>query len=147
MLSFRPAETNDAPSIKKFVAQAGLSNEGIEECIQTFIILETDKKKMAGTVGLERFGESGLIRSLVLDKEYSSEELLLRLLTAIIRLADQQGIKTVYLLTKVTSIFYTLGFMEVPYGKVPESLLESAHLQQYDKDQIAIMKHSLTDTQ
>src|SRR5690554_5023593 len=102
MLSFRPAETNDAPSIKKFVAQAGLSNEGIEECIQTFIILETDKKKMAGTVGLERFGESGLIRSLVLDKEYSSEELLLRLLTAIIRLADQQGIKTVYLLTKVT---------------------------------------------
>ncbi|WP_408008641.1 GNAT family N-acetyltransferase [Pseudalkalibacillus sp. A8] len=146
MLSFRPAETNDTPSIKKFVAQAGLSSEGIEECIQTFIILETDKKKMAGTVGLERFGESGLIRSLVLDKEYSSEELLLRLLTAIIRLADQQGVKTVYLLTKVTSIFYTLGFMEIPYDKIPESLLKSAHLQQYDKDQIAIMKRSLNFT-
>ncbi|WP_349408834.1 GNAT family N-acetyltransferase [Pseudalkalibacillus sp. SCS-8] len=145
MLSFRPAETNDAPSIKQFVAQAGLSSEGIEQCIQTFIILETDKKKMAGTVGLERNGDVGLIRSLVLDKEYSSEELLLRLLKAIIRLADHQGVQTVYLLTRVTSIFYALGFTEVPYDQVPEELLNTPHLKQYDRDQIAIMKRHLVE--
>ncbi|MGM7703083.1 GNAT family N-acetyltransferase [Pseudalkalibacillus sp. Hm43] len=143
MLSFRPAETNDTPSIKQFVAQAGLSSEGIENCIQTFIILETDKKKMAGTVGLERFGTDGLIRSLVLDKEYSSEELLLQLLKAVIRLADYKGIETVYLLTRVTSIFYALGFTEIPYDKVPDDLLNSPHLKQYDRDQIAIMKRQL----
>ncbi|MCF6138917.1 GNAT family N-acetyltransferase [Pseudalkalibacillus berkeleyi] len=147
MLSFRPAETNDAPSIKQFVAQAGLSSEGIDQCIQTFIILETDKKKMAGTVGLERFGTDGLIRSLVLAKDYSSEELLLQLLKAIIRLADHQGVQTVYLLTRVTSIFYALGFTEVPFEKMPEDLLNSPHLQQYDKDQIAIMKRQLIHTQ
>ncbi|WLD93177.1 GNAT family N-acetyltransferase [Alkalihalobacillus sp. AL-G] len=144
MLSFRVAEPTDAPSIKQFVAQAGLSSEGIEHCVQSFIILETDKKKMAGTVGLERYGKNGLIRSLVLDKDYSSEELLLRLLTSVLKHAEQQGIETVYLLTRVTSIFHTLGFTQTPYEHVPKGLLASPHLQQYDREQIAVMKRSLT---
>jgi amino-acid N-acetyltransferase len=147
MLSFRVAEQNDAQSIKQFVAQAGLSSEGIDHCIQSFIILETDKKKMAGTVGLERYGKNGMIRSLVLDKDYSSEDLLLRLLTSVLRHAEQQGIETVYLLTRVTAIFHTLGFAQIPYEQVPKIILASPHLQQYDKDQIAVMKRSLASTQ
>ncbi|WP_257348075.1 GNAT family N-acetyltransferase [Pseudalkalibacillus decolorationis] len=143
MLSFRVAEPTDAPSIKQFVTQAGLSSEGIDECIRSFVILETDKKKMAGTVGLERYGKNGLIRSLVLDKDYSSEELLLRLLTSVLRHAEQQGIEKAYLLTRVTTIFHTLGFTETAHEHVPQILLASPHIQQYDKDQIAIMKRSL----
>jgi amino-acid N-acetyltransferase len=141
MLFFRKATKADTETIKRFILQGGISNQGIEANIDQFIIMETEEKEIVGTVGLEVHGDYGLIRSLVMSRNITSEEILIRLLQEAIKAARDKQVKALYLLTKVTPLFQSIGFYPVQYNSVPESILESDHVRQYDKDQITIMEY------
>lgn len=143
MLFFRKARKEDTDKLKKFILQGGISNQGIDDHVEQFIIMETEDKEITGTVGLELHGEYGLIRSLVMSRSITSEEILIRLLQEAIKMARDQHVKAIYLLTKVTPIFQSIGFYPVQYTNVPKPIYSSDHVRQYDKEQITIMEYRL----
>jgi amino-acid N-acetyltransferase len=141
MLFFRKATKDDTDLLKKFILQGGISNQGIENNIDQFIIMETNEKEIVGTVGLEVHGNCGLIRSLVMSRTITSEEILIRLLQEAIKAAKDKQVEALYLLTKVTPIFQSIGFYPVQYSNVPFDIIASDHVRQYDKEQITIMEY------
>jgi amino-acid N-acetyltransferase len=141
MLFFRKATKDDTEILKKFILQGGISNLGIEHYIEQFIIMETEDKEIVGTVGLEVHGGYGLIRSLVMIRRITSEEILVRLLQEAIKMAKGQQVRAVYLLTKVTPLFQTIGFYPVQFDRVPDEILATDHVSQYDKEQITMMEY------
>jgi amino-acid N-acetyltransferase len=141
MLFFRKATVDDTHYLKQLILQSGISNHGVEDHIDQFIIMETDEKEIVGTVGLEKFADCGLIRSLVMNRDHTSEEILLRLLQEALKMAKDQGAAKVYLLTKVIPLFQSIGFYPVNIKNVPNKIVTSDHVSQYDTEQITIMEY------
>ncbi|WP_332628625.1 GNAT family N-acetyltransferase [Halalkalibacter flavus] len=124
----RKAKNKDMLPIQRLVAKAGLRDEGIEQYIESFLVVEDEEESLIGTVGVEKYEESGLLRSLVLDSPIWNAKLSLEFLQLTLKYAEEQHIETVYLCAKGTNaLFRQLGFREVDKEDVPETLKHSEH--------------------
>ena len=61
------ASKNDYIRIQKFLQKAGISTAGVEEHIHQFVIMESDEGELLATVGFEKEGMDGILRSLVVS--------------------------------------------------------------------------------
>jgi amino-acid N-acetyltransferase len=124
----RQAMQHEAKDLLQLVGKAGLQSEGIKESIENYLVVVNDEGETIGTVGLERIGKDGLLRSFVLKQKYSSETLLLKLIDKILVYSKDKGVETLYLLTKAVHMFEALSFKVVPKGKVPPHIESADHV-------------------
>ncbi|MDT8860446.1 hypothetical protein N0O92_09380 [Alkalihalobacillus sp. MEB130] len=126
----RKAKMKDMLPIQRLVAKAGLRDEGIEQYIESFLVVEDEDENLIGTVGIEQYEENGLLRSLVLDSPIWNAKLSLEFLQLTLKYAEEQRMDTVYLCAKGTNaLFHQLGFREVEKEDVPEPVKNSSHFQ------------------
>lgn len=126
----RKAEKKDLLKVQRLVARAGLREEGIEKAINDFLVVEDTSENIIGTIGIERYKQHGLFRSLVLESPIWDARLSLEFLQLTLKYAEEQNIETVYLCAKSTnSLFHQLGFREVDKEDVPKSIQNSPHFQ------------------
>ncbi|GAE27221.1 hypothetical protein JCM9140_3349 [Halalkalibacter wakoensis JCM 9140] len=124
----RKGEMRDMLPIQKLVAKAGLRDQGIEQYIESFLVVEDEEENMIGTVGVEQYEQYGLLRSLVLDSPIWNAKLSLEFLQLTLKYAEEQQIETVYLCAKGTNaLFHQLGFREVEKDEVPKAIKNSEH--------------------
>ena len=110
----RPATREDLPRIKEFLRENGLPEVGVDGCVENFIIVESEGGSWIGVAGMELYGESGLLRSVAVDKQSRGQGLGRILVNTILQNARDRGIKTVYLLTEdAGNYFEHLGFQTV----------------------------------
>ncbi|MGO4889139.1 GNAT family N-acetyltransferase [Anaerobacillus sp. MEB173] len=141
----RVAEEKDILPVQRLVARAGLSDQGIEDQIDHFLVAENEEKQVIGTVGIERLSdEDGLLRSLVMASTSWDAKIGLQFLELAMAFAKQRGVRTLYLLTNNAIPFFEhIGFEPLREEEIPVHLKKSNHFGQFVSGQTKVMACSL----
>jgi N-acetylglutamate synthase-like GNAT family acetyltransferase len=127
--TIRIANNRDVDSLKEFLNKAGLSSNGVEQCLDYFVVMEDEKGALLATLGIERVEQDGLLRSLVVSENLDQFHVL-KLFQCIMTLARKRELKKLFLVTNKQSaveFFRMLGFEKMQKDEIPENLLTSNH--------------------
>lgn len=126
MTMIRTATDDDLPRILALLTQSSLPTEDLADAMATFLVDERDGA-LAGVIGLQRFGQAGLLRSLAVAPAYQGQGIARRLVVALETEARLQEIDALYLLTQTAERFFTLqAFEAMPREQAPAALQASA---------------------
>ena len=138
-----PAEPQDLPSIANLLREAGLPGEGLAACLDTCLVVR-QRKSIVGAAALEIYGPAGLLRSVVVAPQVRGRGLGLRLTTAALELARHHRVRTVYLLTRNASEFFSrIGFTPVLQRDVAQAVRQSAEFGGGSPDDAVVMQSVL----
>ena len=91
--------------------------------------IRTDQMKIhsiVGCIGLEIYGENGVLRSLAVHPDYQKRGIGRTLISNGLKFARMNGLKTLYLLTDTARDYLiSLGFQEISRDAVPQIILDS----------------------
>ncbi|HWL40814.1 MAG TPA: arsenic resistance N-acetyltransferase ArsN2 [Gemmatimonadaceae bacterium] len=142
----RTVTGNDLPAVWKLLVAAGLPVEGVEENFSDFIVAEDGENRIAGVVGLERYGASALLRSAAVAPSSRGTGLGSRLVKRILERASSHGIRDVYLLTTTAEEYFPrFGFTRTARADVPEPVKASREFQGACPDSAVVMKRALAE--
>jgi amino-acid N-acetyltransferase len=121
-LTVRPATPADAPALFALLADARLPTADVDCAAQDFLLAFADGR-LVGSVGLERRGADGLLRSLAVVPELRHRGLGGRLHDQMVTHAALRGVRTLYLLTTTAERFFAArAFERVDRAAFPEAL-------------------------
>jgi amino-acid N-acetyltransferase len=117
----------DMPAVTRLLAERGLPVEDLTpEKLDFFLVARDDTGKVTGCVGLELFGDSGLLRSLAVSPVNEGAGIGALLVLAVERRAMDSRVKTLYLLTiDAADYFRRLGYRDAVRDRVPASVRAS----------------------
>lgn len=121
-LLIRAARAEDLDTVLGLLREASLPEAGVTESFGSFMIA-TRGDQVVGSCGLERYGEDGLMRSVVVAPELQRSGVGRALTEYALSRAREQRLTKVYLLTTTArSYFETLGFQVVPREQAPAGI-------------------------
>jgi amino-acid N-acetyltransferase len=89
-----------------------------------FIALDYDN--VVGAVGLEKYNNCGLLRSLVVNKDYRNEKIAAKLVRHLEKKAKDLGVDCIYLLTETAPDYFAKkGYEKIKREEVPADLQNS----------------------
>jgi amino-acid N-acetyltransferase len=111
------AHPADLPAVDALVSAAGLPLDGVAAAFETGVVAR-EGDAIVGAAAVERYRAAGLLRSVVVAPERRGTGLGHELVVAAERLAHDEGVATLYLLTD-TAIdwFPRLGYVVIPRDK------------------------------
>ncbi len=123
------AEPRDQASVLALLAEASLPREGVAEHFQHFLVARAGGR-VVGAVGIEPYGRSALLRSLVVAPRHRAQGLGRALTQRLLQEARLQGIKQVFLLTETAAQFFSsFGFKRIPRGEADPAVRASQEFQ------------------
>ena len=123
-LTVRPASAADWEAIAALLDQHRLPLAGARDHVIDFLVAVEDTR-VIGVAGLERYGDTALLRSVAVSAPGSG--IGTRLVQALLEHAHESGIGTVVLLTTTAAGFFPrFGFTVVMREDVPASVHASA---------------------
>ena len=142
----RIATEKDLLPIQHLLAKASLSERGIEQNIDNFLVVEDPEKKIIGTVGFEPIENDGLLRSLVMSSESWNAKIGLDFIELAVSYGKQKGYETLYLLTNSSLPFFEyIGFRILEENEIPKHLKASEHFAQYVEGVTKVLSLSTKD--
>lgn len=124
-MNIRNAHPGDLGSIVGILEELRLPTEGVRDHLDGFLILDDDGE-VAGTVGLEVYGDHALLRSLGVASGRQGCGRGGALCDAVLARARALGVTEVVLLTETASGFFARrGFESVPREQVDEAVRQS----------------------
>ena len=140
---YRAATNSDLVRIKDFLRENGLPELGVDQWVKGFVIAEDQDGSWAGIAGLETYGQSGLLRSVAVDKRLRGRGIGGELVESVVANARAHGTRTLYLLTENASVYFQkLGFQIVDRDNIDEAVKASVECTQICKSATA-MRRSL----
>ena len=123
MPTLRQATSNDWPGIRGLLADNDLPVDDLgEDRLESFLVAE-DGADLVGLIGLQVFGTTGLLRSLVVEERARQSGLGGKLVGALESAAQVAGIRDLWLLTIDAELFFERqGFVIVDRAKAPNSI-------------------------
>lgn len=122
----RPAAPGDRPAVEALLSDAGLPLEGTVEAFDDFLVALEDER-VVGAIGLETYGDEGLLRSAVVASGIRSAGVGSSLTEALIDRARSRGLRRLYLLTTTAEEFFArFGFGRIARERVPGSIRGSS---------------------
>ena len=120
------AAATDIPAVETLLSAAGLPLDGAAAAIAAGGVVARDGDDVVGAAAVERFGTTGLLRSVVIAPEHRGTGLGRRVVEAAEQVARAEGIGELYLLTE-TGIdwFPRLGYVPVPREEAAAAVGES----------------------
>lgn len=117
------ARRSDLANIRWLLAMESLPSADItEDTLEKFLVYRDDIG-VAGVVGLERYGDVGLLRSLIVTSQYMGRGLGRRLAAAAEELAAELNVHTIYLLTTTAEVFFeSSGFHTIKREHAPPAI-------------------------
>ena len=117
------ARRDDLPAIRGLLDIKRLPSIDIDAGALEHFLVCRDQIGIAGVVGLERYGEVALLRSLVVTEKYLGRGLGKRLVAAAERLAAEAGVRSIYLLTTTAEAFFEyLGYKRISRDEAPAAI-------------------------
>ncbi|CAM3837509.1 hypothetical protein [Mesobacillus zeae] len=142
----RAAEAADFERLESFLAEAQQGISLKEGSADYYSLLETHSGQLRACVGIEPSEGAGLIRSLVVQKGTSHEDVLL-LLGRVLRIAKEKNLFRIFLVTdkQSASLFLQeLGFRETTYEEANSFIGDLEHFKWVSNvDNSIIMKISI----
>jgi len=123
---YSPAVASDEVEIKSLLSICQLPGEDIAPHLMNFMVAKSSGK-VIGVIGLEVYGEVGLLRSLAVSPQFRHLGVAAALHAHIFTRAFMLQLKELYLLTD-TAVDYAarLGFQVAERKTVPESIRNTA---------------------
>jgi amino-acid N-acetyltransferase len=123
----RDAKQNDWQNIQRLLDEAGLPNTDLgPDQLEDFLVAErsgTAPSETLGIIGLQRFDQVGLLRSLVVNQSDRKAGLGRRLVSALEANACCRGVKYLWLLTiDAERYFERLGYKMMSRDSAPDSI-------------------------
>jgi amino-acid N-acetyltransferase len=124
-LKIRKATSSDLLIISTILSSHKLPLQGLQHHLENFLVAEAEGT-IIGTIGLEHYDETGLLRSVAVLPQYQSKGIGDRLVNTMIEYAKEKNIKQVYLLTETAQKFFEKkGFTPVERSEVKGEVLTS----------------------
>ncbi|MEX0706648.1 MAG: arsenic resistance N-acetyltransferase ArsN2 [Woeseia sp.] len=123
-IKLRPATAMDLQAVSDLLQDAGLPIDDLKsELLHEFVVAGAQGGGLVGAIGLQRFGETALLRSLVTDVATRGKGLGTRLLQALEDRARASGIRELWLLTiDADGFFARHKYSAENRAEVPESV-------------------------
>lgn len=108
------ASLDDLQDILDLLAQVQLPHDGVAENVSAFLVARDESSRLIATIGLERHGNTALLRSAAVAPEYQGCGIGSRLTKGLLERATNNGVERVVLLTSTASEFFArrFGFCE-----------------------------------
>jgi amino-acid N-acetyltransferase len=111
--------------------------------LSDFIVIKANDT-IVGSIGLEKYGEYGLLRSMVVVPPFRNKGLASMLVKQLEKLASESGIRVLYLLTETAAgYFSTRGFEQISREEVPEEIRRSSEFSMVCPQSATVMKKSI----
>ena len=125
----RPATAADLPAAADFLTACGLPAQDLTvEVLAGFKLAFAADGRLVGLIGLEAFGDTGLLRSLAVAPELRGQGLGEQLLERCEAEARRAGLSALYLLTTTAADYFRRrAYDDVPRETVPAAI--AAHAQ------------------
>ncbi len=108
-----PAGNPDLPGVKGLLERSGLPTLGVAESFGTFLVAK-EGPRLVGAIGVEIYGETGLLRSAVVDPSTRNLGVGGKLYDELLRLARSRGIRKLVLLTNTAEGYFARkGFRSI----------------------------------
>jgi amino-acid N-acetyltransferase len=121
-----------------------LPTEDLPTHLENFFVA-TDNNKVVGSIGLEKYGNCGLLRSMVVNRDYRNKNIAAALVMELETYALAQGIAEMYLLTETAAAYFERkGYSKVERDNVPTALRASSEFSLVCPVSATVMKKSLT---
>ena len=139
----RPGGVEDLGAVCTLLRTNSLPTDGVESCIDNFVVAEADSSIM-GAAALETYGEYSLLRSVAVSSDLRSKGVGRALVARLLNDSRSNGTHAVYLLTTTAeSWFASVGFVRVDRASVPGQLLQSEEFKGACPDSATVMRLDL----
>lgn len=126
-LRVESAAAADLAAIRTLLVEARLPVDDLGDLPDLRFRVVRDGERLAGTIGLERYGDVGLLRSLVVAPDRRRSGAGTALVRALERDARSAGIVELVLLTQTAeSFFRRLGYAAIERADAPDAVKASA---------------------
>ncbi len=137
------ADQHHRPAIINLLLSAQLPVDDVPESIASFFVAVQEDKVVAA-IGMERYGDGGLLRSLVVDKAYRNLQLASQLIKRLEDAAGTSAISNMYLLTETApDYFEKKGYQKIKRAEVPTALQASSAFSHVCPVSAIVMKKAL----
>jgi len=127
--SVRAAVAADLPAMLELLRDSALPVEGVPEHVDAFLVAEHGGT-IHGLVGLERYGDVALLRSLVVHERARGTGVGAELVHAIEALAQRDNVDSLVLLTTTAAEWFPrFGFVRTTREAVPVAVTASVEFQ------------------
>lgn len=141
---FRPPKESDLSMARQILSSAGLPVEDVT--IDRLALLAEQDGKVAGLIGLEQFGEVGLLRSLVVLPEHRRGGVGRALVAALENMATDRDISELWLLTiDADAWFAQLGYNGATRDAAPQTIQNTEEFSGLCPGDAVLMRKVLRD--
>ncbi len=118
-LNIQLAEQNEWAVVTNFLNANNLPVSDLSEDNITFY-LAYDHKDLVATIGLERHGSTGLLRSLAVKETFRNQQIADKMIKGLLQVCESENIQEIYLLTTTAEkYFLSKGFLPIDREVVP----------------------------
>lgn len=127
MFAIRTPREEDLPILRTLLDNSGLPSSDLTAAHLDHFIILGQSGRIAGSIGMEVFGEDALLRSLAVDTMMRGEGYGYRLLQLMEERARDAGVRRLYLLTTSAADFFAYhGYAPADRAGVPETIRNTA---------------------
>lgn len=122
------ASADDLQAILDLLAQVQLPHDGVAENLSGFFVARDETSRIIATIGLERHGDTALLRSAAVAPEYQGCGIGSRLTERLLERSTDIGMERIVLLTSTASEFFArrFGFCETSRTAFDKDLAASS---------------------
>jgi amino-acid N-acetyltransferase len=119
-IEIRAATSSDLPAVQSLLHAASLPLDGVTDFFPENYAVGYSGDEIVAAIGIERYGDDGLLRSAVVAESERGGGLGSRLAQDRIEWCRHQSMRSVYLLTTTAAPFFErMGFARVDRNQVP----------------------------
>ena len=127
-ITITEASSDDLRDILDLLSKVQLPHDGVIENVRAFLVARDESSRLIATIGLERHGNTALLRSAAVAPEYQGWGIGSQLTEQLLQRATNDGVERVVLLTSTASDFFArrFGFCETSRTLFDTELAQSS---------------------
>jgi len=124
-IHIQKADKRDFDAVCRILSQENLPTSDLNPLLENFFIA-VDDNAIAGVIGMDRYGDNGLLRSAIVQKEHRNTGIAAALVARLFDEAAKHGVTTLYLITNTAAgYFQNKGFKKIDKEEVAPAVLQS----------------------
>lgn len=139
-IQFKRAIAADYPALTTLLSTHKLPIADINKELPHFILAKNENQ-VVGSIGLDKYGTIGLLRSLSTDSLFQQQGIASKLVEELISLCKSEGIEVLYLLTETAKNFFEKrGFSAADRSTAPEPIKNTREFTELCASTAVLMK-------
>jgi amino-acid N-acetyltransferase len=142
-MTIERARASDLPDVLNLLERQHLPLDGVAEHVASMVVAR-DHEKIVGVAAAELYADGALLRSVAVDPLVQGNGIGHQLTDAILRIAREHDLDTVFLLTTTAEKFFPrFGFEQIPRDDVPATVQASVEFQSACPSSAVVMRKRL----